>query len=45
MPLFRNFEGVDYGSIAGNIDSFSPNQDGIVKFMKKFDEEMAIRKE
>ncbi len=45
MPLFRNFEGVDYAEVVGDIDSFSPNQDSIVKFMKKFDEEMAIRKE
>jgi hypothetical protein len=36
-PLFRNFEGVDYGAIVNDMDKFTPNQDSIVKFMKKFD--------
>ena len=43
--LFYHFDTVDYEGLGSQIDTFSPNEEQIVKFMKKFDEEMEIRKE
>jgi len=44
--LFHLFETVDYAAVADTLDTpLTTNQENIVKFIKQFDEEMAIRRE
>jgi hypothetical protein len=44
--LFHLFETVDYAAVADNLDTpLTTNQQQIVKFIKQFDEEMAVRRE
>ena len=43
--MFSILDGIDYPSIANDVENLTPNQKGIIKFMKSFDEEMAVRKE
>lgn len=42
--MFYIYEGFDYGNIDVNV-ALTKAQEGLVKFMKNFDEEMAVRRE
>lgn len=43
--LFYLLDGFDYPEAAHDVNSLSPNQKNIIKFIKQFDEEMQVRRE
>lgn len=43
--MFHIFDGFDYSTAAEEYDTLSKNQEGLIKFMKNFDEEMQVRRE
>ena len=43
--MFYIFDNFDYTAVASGLNTLSKNQESLVKFIKKFDEEMRIGKE
>jgi len=43
--MFYLLDGMDYAGVANDVETLTPNQKNIIKFMKNFDEEMAVKRE
>lgn len=43
--MFYHFDNFDYSQGFQNVDDATPVQQGLIKFVKKFDEEMQVRNE
>lgn len=42
--MFYIYDGFDYGAASNDLDHLTPEQKSIIKFIKQFDEEMAVKK-
>jgi hypothetical protein len=43
--MFHIFDGYNFYEIQMHIDTLTPEEQAVVKFIKQFDDEMAVRKE